>query len=107
MDYIQLMNAGLPAHLLPPDTSLYCNQCYHRGYVSEDEMQFLKEGKHILNNYILTPHITITPPPESPIKPITVHQSRENIYVSEFCPKCNRGSFGGLCDWRESPTAPI
>ena len=107
MNYIDLMNEGIPAHLLPPDTSLYCKQCYHRAYVSEDEMQFLKEGKHIINNYILTPHMpVITPFNMDHIKPIATHHNsreKENIYVSNFCPKCNKEAFGELSNWRESP----
>ena len=98
MDYIDFMNAGIPPHLLPPDNHLYCNRCYHHGYVSDGEMQFLKENRHIINNHIRIPYSP--PKPNFDETPIS-YERRENVYVSEFCPVCERERFGELSDWRE------
>ena len=101
-DYIKLYNDGLEPHVIPSNTHLYCNRCYNRGYVSEEEMQFLMDSGNIIQNQIITPHYVGED--NFPIvndKSILFYQSTEYVYVSAFCPKCDRAKFGKLSDWRE------
>ena len=99
----QFLNAGLEKHQIPYDTSLYCDRCYHRGYVSPEEMQFLMDTHNIINNEIHTPGgMGKVPRDENgDIRMSIGYKHVEYVYVSRFCPHCDREKFGSLSDWRE------
>ena len=101
-EYIQLMFAGCPEDRhYPSENSLYCNRCYKQSYVSDEEMAFLIDNRHIINSQVVEPILPVidinTPEP----LPIKVLEKREWMYVSEFCPHCHRSVFGDASAWRE------
>ena len=100
--YIEFMFAGIEERLMPPDTEVFCNQCHKFHYVSDVEMAFLKNERHIINKQVNTPHLPkvswdgdddFDGMPE-------VYTSVQYAYVSRFCPHCEREKFGSLSDWR-------
>ena len=82
-------------------SDVWCNQCYQRGYVSDEEKSFLIENGHIINDHIVHPILPeirsfeISNPPY-----IEIQYTTEYVNVSRFCPKCSKDKFGSLSDWR-------
>ena len=86
-------------------SDVWCNQCYQRGYVSDEEKSFLIENNHIINDHIVRPILPEIRPFEilemSELPDIEIQNTIEYVNVSRFCPKCAKDKFGSLSDWRE------